>query len=221
MPQQDIGGAWKACTSKSVVEDGWGGFSAAGYYFGRELHKQLDVPVGLIDSSWGGTCIQTWTPPEGFATVPALKSDYERVQFGDPRTDLHKQRLEQVLTETQKWLDASKKALTDCTLVPPMPTYPGELQPPSDVQHSTALYNGMIHPLCPFAMRGAIWYQGESNLAEGRHYTERMKALITGWRKLWGVGEFPFYFVQIAPYNYGGNPETEALLWESPAGRGR
>lgn len=214
-PQQDIGGAWKPCSPKSVAEDGWGGFSAAAYYFGRELHRQLGVPVGLIDSSWGGTVIQTWTPPEGFAAVPALASEYERVQLGDPRTLLHQQRLEQTLAETQKWLEAARKALTDRTLVPPMPTYPAELKPPSDVQHATALYNGMIHPLCPFALRGAIWYQGESNLHDGRRYTERMKALITGWRKLWGLGEFPFYFVQIAPFDYGGNPETEALFWEA------
>ena len=81
-------------------------------------------------------------------------------------------------------------------MVPPMPTYPEELLPPHDVQNRTALYNGMIHPLHPFALRGAIWYQGESNASEGKLYTERMKALIGGWRQLWGEGDFPFYFVQ-------------------------
>jgi len=85
------------------------------------------------------------------------------------------------------------------------------------VQHATALYNGMIHPLVPYALRGAIWYQGESNLGDGPLYTERMKALIAGWRQLWGLGDFSFYFVQIAPYNYGGNPEKEAVLWEAQA----
>jgi sialate O-acetylesterase len=200
-----------------VAEEGWGGFSAAAYYFGRELHKELGVAVGLIDSSWGGTVIQTWTPPEGFAAVPALNAEYERVQLGDPRTALHQQRLEQTLKETQQWLDTARKALTDRALVPPMPIYPAELLPPRDVQHATALYNGMIHPLCPFALRGAIWYQGESNLGEGPLYTQRMKALIAGWRQLWGGGDFPFYFVQIAPYNYGGNPQTEALFWEAQA----
>jgi sialate O-acetylesterase len=114
----------------------------------------------LIDSSWGGTCIQTWTPPEGFAAVPVLKADYERVQLGDPRTALHQQRLKQVLDETQTWLAAARKALDERALVPPMPTYPAELLPPSNVQHATALYNGMIHPLCPFALRGAIWLSG-------------------------------------------------------------
>jgi sialate O-acetylesterase len=98
-----------------------------------------------------------------------------------------------------------------------MPVFPAELLPPHDVQNPTALYNGMIHPLCPYALRGAIWYQGESNLGEGMHYTERMKALISGWRELWHEGDFPFYFVQIAPFNYGGNPETEAEFWEAQA----
>ena len=129
-PQSDLGGEWKVCTPKSVAEGGWSGFSASGYYFGRELHKELGVAVGLIDSSWGGTVIQTWTPPEGFAAVPALKADYERVQLGDPRSALHQQRLEQTLNETQQWLDAGRKALTGRQLVPPMPTYPSELPPP-------------------------------------------------------------------------------------------
>ena len=213
--QTDQGGVWKLCSPKTVAEEGWGGFSAAAYYFGRELHKQLGVAVGLIDSSWGGTVIQTWTPPEGFASVPALKAEYERVQLGDPRSALHQQRLEQALKETQQWMDAARKAMTDKALVPPMPAYPQELLPPRDVQHATALYNGMIYPLLPFAIRGTIWYQGESNLGEGTLYTEHMKALINGWRQLWGLGNFPFYFVQIAPYNYGGKPETEALLWEA------
>ncbi len=214
-PQKDMEGTWKVCTPKTVAEDGWGGFSAAGYYFGRELHKQLGVAVGLIDATWGGTVAQTWTPPEGFAAVPALKKDHERVMLGDPRTAVHQQRLGEVLDKTQRWVEEARKALQERALVPAMPTYPEELHPPRDVQHPTALYNGMIHPLCPFALRGAIWYQGESNLGEGALYTERMKALIGGWRQVWGLGDFPFYFTQIAPYNYGGNPATEAVFWEA------
>src|SRR5208283_1148099 len=71
-PQTNIEGAWKVCSPKTVAEDGWGGFSAAAYFFGRELNRKLGVTVGLIDSSWGGTPIQSWTPPVGFASVPAL-----------------------------------------------------------------------------------------------------------------------------------------------------
>ncbi len=206
-------GVWKVCSPKTIAESGWAGFSGAAYYFGRELQKQLNVPVGLIDATWGGTVIQTWTPPEGFAAVPALKGDYDRVLLGDPTSAVHQERLTQVLAGYEKWVADAKKALADKALVPAVPAYPDELQPPTNVQNSTALYNGMIHPICPFGIRGAIWYQGESNLGETAFYTERMKGLIGGWRKIWGEGDFPFYYVQIAPYNYGNNPATEAEFW--------
>jgi sialate O-acetylesterase len=217
-PQNDMDGTWKTCSPKTVAQDGWEGFSAAAYYFGRELHRKLGVAVGLIDASWGGTRIEPWTPPEGFAQVPALKRESELVQLGDPRAPLHQQRLEAVLNETQSWLDAARKALTQRSLVPPMPVYPAELLPPRDVQHATALFNGMICPICPFPMRGAIWYQGESNAGEGMLYAEHTKALVGGWRATWNEGEFPFYFVQIAPFNYGGNnPEFIGQFWEAQA----
>lgn len=210
-------GTWKLCSPKTVAEGGWGGFSAAAYFFGRELHKQLGVTIGLIDATWGGTRIESWTPPEGFAEVSALKREYELVQLADARTELHRERLEQTLTDAEQWLARARQALAAKTNAPAMPTYPPELLPPHDLQTATALYNGMIHPLCPFAIRGAIWYQGESNLGEGKLYLERMKALIAGWRKIWNEGEFPFYFVQIAPYNYGGNGERMGEFWEAQA----
>src|ERR1035437_7432364 len=216
-PQSDIEGTWKVCSPKTVAEGGWGGFSACAYYFGRELHQKLGVAVGLIDSSWGGTRIEPWTPPEGFAAVPALKKEYELVELGDPRAASHQRRLEQVLNETEQWLAAARQALTKRELVPTMPTYPAELLPPHDLEQATALYNGQIHPLHPFALRGAIWYQGESNSTEGMLYADHMRALISGWRQVWGEGEFPFYFVQIAPYNYGRDPETICEFWEAQA----
>jgi sialate O-acetylesterase len=214
-PQSDIDGNWKVCSPKTVAEGGWNGFSAVAYYFGRELHKKLGVAVGLIDSSWGGTRIESWTPPEGFAAVPALKKEYELLQLGDPRAATHQQRLEQLLNETEKWLAAARQALLARSNVPTMPTYPGKLLPPHELQQRTALYNGMIHPLQTFGLRGAIWYQGESNANEGMLYTERMKALIGGWREVWAEGDFPFYFVQIAPFTYGQKPEVIGEFWEA------
>ncbi len=216
-PQTDMDSAWKVCSPKTVAEGGWGGFSAAAYYFGRELHRKLGVPIGLIDATWGGTRIEPWTPPEGFAAVSALAGEYELVQLGDPRTALHQERLQQVLAATEQWLAAARVALTERNVVPPMPTYPEELLPPRDVQHATALYNGMLHPLRPFGLRGAIWYQGESNSGEGMRYAERMKALIGGWRQVWGNSDLACYFVQIAPFNYGGNGERIAEFWEAQA----
>ena len=217
LPQTNIDAAWKPCSPQTIAEGGWNGFSAAAYYFGRELRQKLGVTIGLIESSYGGTVIQSWTPPEGYAATPALSHEYERVQLADPNTSRHEQRLKRILDETQEWLASARQALADRSLVPPMPVFPAELLPPHDLQNPTALYNEMIHPLLPFAMRGAIWYQGESNLRDGMLYADRMKALISGWRDLWHEGDFPFYFVQIAPYNYGVDPEIEPELWEAQA----
>jgi sialate O-acetylesterase len=175
------------------------------------------VAIGLIESSWGGTRIESWTPPGGFAAVPALSQEYRLVQLADPRTLEHQHRLEQTLDQMAAWLDAARQADAHRALVPPMPAYPPELQAPHDVQNATALYNGMIHPLSRYTIRGAIWYQGESNLGDGKLYTDRMKALIAGWREVWKEGDFPFYYVQIAPYKYGGDAEKEAVLWEAQA----
>jgi sialate O-acetylesterase len=214
-PQRDMEGTWKVCTPETIAAGGWDGFSAVGYFFGRELNEKLGVAVGLIEADWGGTRIESWTPPEGFAAVPALRAEYERVQTGDPRTELHRQRLQSTLDQFDQWLQTARKAMAAQEPVPLVPAYPDELRLPHDLQQATALYNGMIHPLEPFSLRGAIWYQGEANESEGMLYTERMKALVSGWRQLWGEGDFPFYFVQIAPFNYGDNPQRLAELWEA------
>ncbi len=216
-PQSDIDATWKVCSPSAIGEGGWGGFSAAGYYFGRELHQRLGVPVGLIDATWGGTRIEPWTPPVGFASVPALAGEWQRVQWADPQSAAHRERAEDLLRRTDQWVGASRQALTKGDVLPPMPTFPEELLPPRDVQHATALYNGMLHPLRPFALRGAIWYQGESNSSEGPLYMEHTRALVNGWRKVWEDESLAYYFVQIAPYNYGGNPETIAEFWEAQA----
>ena len=220
-PMADMAGTWKVCTPENIAAGGWNGFSAAGYFFGRELHRKLNVPVGLIDADWGGTRIESWTPPEGFAAVPALSYLNTAVQLGDPRTGAHKQKLERFLGETEQWLAAARTALNNSFIVPAMPTYPPELLPPHELQNPTALYNGMIHPVQHFGIRGAIWYQGESNNGEGMLYAEKMKALVGGWRKLWGEGDFPFLFAQIAPYNYGSRPEQLSELWEAQTSAAR
>ena len=144
--------SWRECSSNALDSVH---FSAALYFFGRELHTNLNVPVGLIHSSWGGTRIEPWTPPAGFASVPSL-ANVKTPDFG-----------------TNKIPNTAP----------------------------TVLYNAMIAPLVPFALRGAIWYQGESNHGE-TNYDLKMAALVGGWRKVWNEGDFPFYFVQIAPFKY-------------------
>jgi sialate O-acetylesterase len=171
-PQTDLRKfkSWQECNSKAL--DGIG-FSAAAYFFGREIHTNLSVPVGLIESSWGGTRIEPWTPPVGFAQVASQK---KFADFKIARTNA---------------VGAKKISAT-------LPA---------------AIYNAMIAPLAGFAMRGAIWYQGEANLMGTKpsndylDYADKMAALVGGWRAIWGEGDFPFYFVQIAPFKYySGNP---------------
>jgi sialate O-acetylesterase len=215
-PQTDIEGTWKVCTPQTIAEGGWDGFSATAYYFGREIHQTLGTAVGLIDSDWGGTRIESWTPPEGFAAVPALKDESDKIQLADPKSEAYQQRLQQALGQLDQWHQAARNAIIAGQPMPAAPKLPVELSGPQDLQHATALYNGMIHPLAPFTIRGAIWYQGESNLGDGMRYAERMKALVSGWRKVWNQGDFPFYFVQIAPYNYADRPpETAPEIWEA------
>lgn len=218
LPQTDVVADWKVCSPQTITEGGWGGFSAAAYYFGRELHKTLKVPVGLIASSWGGTRIEPWTPPAGFAAEPALKAIYDGVLLADPRTPQHQQRLAAYLTSLDSWSAIARKAMTDQAVVPPMPAYPGELAALGDQQKPTALYNSMIHPLVPLALRGSIWYQGESNHNEGMLYVDKTRALVNGWRKVFKQEDLAYYYVQIAPYKYGNeDPATVARFWEAQA----
>jgi sialate O-acetylesterase len=180
-PLDDINAYWQECTPYSAP-----GFSGVAYFFGRSLHEQLGVPVGLINTSWGGTRIEPWTPPVGFTSVPAVTS---------------------ILTNLQKD-EAAKKPATN--------KKKNKYDQGQGIP--TRLYNGMINPIVPFAIRGAIWYQGESNNGEGMLYFEKMKALINGWRSVWNEGDFAFYYVQLAPFQYGkpgSDPTPLPKIWEA------
>ena len=199
-PAADIDAKWRVCQPDTIASGGWGGFSAVAYYFGRELHRELNVPIGLIDSSWGGTRIEPWTPPCGFAAVPALQDVVDTVKQKD--AEYKSKTLPAKMTEIEAWIAATRAALAAGDALPPTLWWPRH--PLESHAEPTGLYNGMIHPLVPFAIRGAIWYQGESNVhtGDGMTYCEKMKALIAGWREVWNQGDFPFYFVQLAPFKY-------------------
>ena len=209
LPQQDVAADWYETTPETIPN-----FSAVAYYFGRKLYKNLNVPIGLINTSWGGTRIEPWTPPVGFTTVPALASIYKEVQ--DVQANYRAQ-LPQKIKEIEAWIAETRKALETDAMLTQMPD---NTHPLAHQGRPTALYNGMVHPIVPYAIRGALWYQGESNLRDGMLYHEKMKALIKGWREVWGQGEFPFYFVQLAPFNYGGrnaSPYFLPQIWEAQA----
>ncbi len=178
-PVEDVDAAWVTCSPQTVAN-----FSAVAYYFGRELHKELNVPIGLIDSSWGGTIVEAWTPRDAF-----LRDQTALRYVGGA--------------------------------VPESVPFQGH---PNFV---TVLYNGMIAPLAPFGIRGAIWYQGEANIPRAYQYEKLLSTLIEGWRRVWfdragddsraarRQRDFSFYLVQIAPFNYNHPPEWLAELREA------
>lgn len=149
-PEWDVTGQWNEANSASVRN-----FSATAYYFGKALRQTLDVPVGLIVTSWGGSACEAWMAPEWLKAFP---------------------KVQQTITE-----EDLKKLEQRCP---------------------SALYFGQLKPLTGYTMRGAIWYQGEDNVPRYDYYAELMKTMVEGWRKDWSQGEFPFYYCQIAPYDY-------------------
>ena len=212
-PLDDIEADWTVCSPQVA-----GSYTAAGYFMARTLHKELGVPVGLINSSWGGTRVEPWTPPVGFENVPKLQSIYQSVIGRTPGTEQYQTTLQQFIHSNKAWNQQAESSLTKKEAVKPSPNFPQELKAFTSHQDPTMLYNGMIHALVGFPIRGAIWYQGESNHTEGMLYFEKKKALIEGWRSLWGQGDFPFYYVQIAPFQYGNEDGTVlARFWEAQA----
>jgi sialate O-acetylesterase len=206
-PAKNVNARWEVCTPQSIPN-----FSAVLYFFGRDLHKSLDVPVGMIATSWGGTRIEPWIPPAGFESQREL--EVERSQIGMLQAN-YQAALKGHREAIRTWLADADAAAASGQPIPEPPAFPGN--PFNSNGAPTGLYNGMVHPLVPFGIRGAIWYQGESNLGAGMHYHDLMKGLIQGWRKVWGQGEFPFLFVQLAPYKYGAAPTALPEIWEAQA----
>ncbi len=212
-PLEDFKSEWQVCSPQTA-----GGFTACGYFMARKLMQELDIPIGLINASWGGTRVEPWVPPTGFQRVAALKGIYESVIGRTPGSEAYRDRLANHIKAVENWTAKAKAALDSKVNLEPSPAYPAELIPFSSNQDPTMLYNGMIHAFVGYAIRGAIWYQGESNHGEGMLYLEKKRGLIEGWRELWGQGEFPFYFVQIAPFKYGNeDPQILPKFWEAQA----
>lgn len=209
IPQERADIAWKPCESNSVA-----GFSAVGYYFGRDLRSRLGVPVGLIGSYYGGTPAEAWTSRETLAADPRFKPLQDRqakseADFDPAKLEARNQKIK------ADYEAAAAQAVAEGK---PKPAGPRLMVPPAkDKNRPSCLYNGMIAPLQPYALRGVIWYQGESNAGEYVLYRKLFPAMITSWRKQWGMGDFPFLFVQIAPFKRQ-NPgirEAQLISWDS------
>ncbi|MDR2628332.1 MAG: sialate O-acetylesterase, partial [Dysgonamonadaceae bacterium] len=163
-PQTDCTGSWSEATAGTVAN-----FSATAYYFGRLLFRNLNVPIGLLHTSWGGSAIEAWMTPEAFKDIP------------------------------EKKLPQKKEDIKSANGTP------------------TVLYNGMLYPLVGYGIRGAIWYQGEANRNEPNLYVKMFDKMVREWRRIWEVGEFPFYYCQIAPYDYGTGGISSAFIREAQA----
>ena len=184
---------WRVCTPQNVRS-----ITAVGFFFGRQIHQEIGVPIGLIDVNWGGTQIEPWVATTGFSLVPELKEFAESIEKTQAAAvaDYNKQ-LPAQLDLLEGWIKQSRTALAENATPPPQPQL---LQNPTALPKVHTLFNGMIAPLVQFPIKGALWYQGESNGAEGEIYFQKMQALIGGWRALWGQGNFPFYYVQLASF---------------------
>jgi len=188
-PAKVVKGQWQECGPDTV-----GKFSAVGYFFGRDLQKSLGVPVGLIQSAVGGTPAEAWTSSrtlEGNSAFKNILSNYAEAVKNYPQA---KEQYEAALVKHQEAVAAARKAGTTLPRAPQIPYGPENFRRPS------GLYNGMIAPLVPYAIRGAIWYQGESNASRAAEYRALMPAMIQNWRDDWLRGDFPFLQVQLAPF---------------------
>ena len=190
-PQDDVTGHWAVCSPATV-----GDFSAVGYFFARDLFQHLHRPVGVITSTFGASTAEAWTSREALVAVPDVKylvDDYDKAHAAF--TPEQKTAYE---AAQAKWRASADAAKASGAKAPRAPRNP---DPTQNQHNATVLYNGMIHPVKPYALRGAIWYQGESNGPTADKYFTLMKTLITDWRQQWGEGDFPFLSVQLANIN--------------------
>jgi sialate O-acetylesterase len=210
LPLNDVAGYWSDCSyfirqmraRKIKVFDS---HSAVAFFFGLKLQQALQVPVAVIDSSWGGTDIESWIADEGYEMEGlALR---KMTAKNEARAVLDKESLELAVAA---WNEDARAAVENGDYPKPNLKAPRSRAP-------NAIYNGMIAPLVPFSIKGVVWYQGESNRAS-RDYFEKLKALIGGWSQVFNVPDLPFYLVQMAPYNYAHGKEkhlSEQIIYDN------
>lgn len=194
-PQREGKGQWVVCAPETV-----GSFSAALYFFGRELHRSLGVPVGLINSSVGGTPIESWIAPEPQRAAPELKAFFAAAE-SDAAAVTSEAAQKKYEEDRAAWQAAAKKAKAAKQKAPRAPQNPAAVKArKADIG---GLFNGKIAPLIPYAIRGALWYQGEANStpAKAPFYEHQLRLLVNDWRARWGY-DFPFAWAQLP--NFGG-----------------
>jgi sialate O-acetylesterase len=196
-------GSWKVAGPETTGE-----FSAIGYHYALTLYKVLNVPVGIINTSQGASKIRTWVDEATLASEPAFSGDVKEAAKKLAEYPAVKAKLD---ADIAKW--EGDKAAAEAAKMPftaPRPSYGWAGTPggPDDMFRPATFYNGLIHPLVPYSLRGVIWYQGEGDAGLYAYYVKAFPALITSWRTLFGQGDFPFYWVQLSSYG-----DSTSTLW--------
>jgi sialate O-acetylesterase len=191
-PEDNITVPWQPSAPDSARN-----FSAVAYHFGKELRKRLGVPVGMIHTSWGGTYAEAWTRRGVIESTPGL--EYIMPNYRNQQRN-YQLALLNWGKQQEQYLQAVDRARAAGQQPPPAPQPPRDPTDKSNPNQPSVLYNAMINPLIPYAIKGAIWYQGESNAGQAWQYQTLFPTMIKNWRDDWGEGNFPFYFVQLAPF---------------------
>src|SRR4051794_24488312 len=199
-PVEDFKGEWKVCTPRTAAP-----FSAVGYFFGRELDEQLNVPIGLIDDSWGGSSCEAWIRRDRMEGNPLYTELLKK--WDNMVKDFDDKRWKADWTAWQKKADEARAAGKK---VPP--NRPLAERPAAGNHRPANLYHGRVEPVMPYAIRGVIWYQGESNAGRAYQYRDMFPLMIQSWREDWKQGDFPFYWVQLADY-MDEKPHPEDSAW--------
>ena len=191
LPAESVKTSWRSATKSTALT-----FSAVGYFFGRELRKTTQVPVGVIQSAVGGTPAEAWTP------IEFLEAESDFAKAVNSRKE-YPNWYPKLLAKYEKDKVTYDLALAEAEKTGAKP--PKKIREPHTPEKNpnlaSVLWNGMIYPLVPYPIRGVIWYQGESNAYRAEVYEKLLTGMIGAWRKAWGQGDFPFLIVQLTDFN--------------------
>lgn len=208
LPHPDIEKTrWDVCTSQTVA-----GFTAAGYFFAREVQRETGLPLGVINCAAGGSMIDQWIPADTFATIPEIAPLMRWVDAYNPKTPQGRENYARFTAQMKDWVAAAEAAQARGACPPPVPEQPGA------ASHPSKLYNAMAYPLVGFGIKGVLWYQGENHQREGVRHHHKLRALTSGWRDAWNQANpvtglartFPFYWVQLPNFK---QPDRSRPEW--------
>jgi sialate O-acetylesterase len=203
-PQDDFRGKWEICSPETA-----GQFSAVGYFFGRQLHETLDVPIGLIDDAWGGSACEAWVRRDLLEKDQKYQPLIARWEQIEKTYDAQRAR-ETFEKQMADYRAAAEKAKSEGKAAPQPPRPP--TNPLTGNSRPGNIYNGVLKPTIGYGIRGVIWYQGESNAGRAYQYRDLFPLMIQSWREEWQQGDFPFYWVQLADY-MAEKPEPGDSSW--------